>query len=107
MSEYGFKKYVKKQTEEAAFKHLIELKNKPGKHTKMVDLNYIIQEYLLDGNRNTEISKLIFKARGRNLKTLENTQDGNMKTLCVLAVRRIDNQTINCFLALGLVSQMK
>ena len=70
MSEYGFKKYVKTQTKEATFKHLIELKNKPGKHTKMVDLNYselCIQEYLLDGNRNTEISKLIFKARGRNL----------------------------------------
>ena len=26
-----------------------------------------MQEYLNDGNRNTRISKLIFKARGRNL----------------------------------------
>ena len=41
MSKYSFKKYVKTQTKEAAFKHLIELKqNKTGKHTKMVNLNY-------------------------------------------------------------------
>ena len=27
-----------------------------------------MQEYLLEGNRNTKLSKLIFKARGRNLE---------------------------------------
>jgi hypothetical protein len=35
MSEYSFKKYVKTKTREAAFKHLMELKNMPGKQTKM------------------------------------------------------------------------
>ena len=70
MSEYNFKKLVKEKTKEAAFKDLIGLKNMPGKHTKMVNLHYsdlCIQEYLLDGNSNTEISKIIFEARGRNL----------------------------------------
>jgi hypothetical protein len=27
-----------------------------------------MQEYLLEGNRNTKLSKLIFKARGKNLE---------------------------------------
>ena len=87
MSEYSFKKLVKEKTKQAAFKHLIGLKNKPGKHTKMVDLNYselCIQEYLLDGNTKTEISKIIFKARGRNLdiKEQENIETENELLSC-------------------------
>ena len=48
----------------------MEKKNEPGKQTKIAHLQYSkleLQEYLLDGNKNTEISKLIYKARGKNL----------------------------------------
>ena len=48
-------------------KYLMGEKNK---QTKISDLKYEkleMQEYLNDGNRNTRISKLIFKARARNL----------------------------------------
>ena len=86
MSEYIFKKYVKTKTREAAFKHLMELKNMPGKQTKMVNLKYselCIQEYLLDGNTNTEMSKLIFKARGRNLDIKEHKKWKYADNLCV------------------------
>ena len=101
MSEYGFKKYVKTQTKEAAFKHLMELKNKPGKHTKMVNLNYselCIQEYLLDGNSNTEISKLIFKARGRNLNIKEHKRWKYEDTLCVGCNEKneSENELLSC-----------
>ena len=64
----------------------MELKNTPGKQTKMVNLNYSklgIQEYLLDENENTEISKLIFKARGRNLDIKEHKRWKYSDNLCV------------------------
>ena len=101
MSEYGFKKYVKTQTKEAAFKHLIELKkNKPGKHTQMVNFNYselCIQEYLLEGNSSTEISKLIFKSKSRNVN-IKKTKDGNMKYLCVGCKEKSEseNELLSC-----------
>ena len=52
----------------------MEKKNEPGKQTKITHLQYNkleIQEYLLDDNKNTEISKLIFKAWGKNLEIKE------------------------------------
>ena len=70
LSTFKFKKIVNQKTNEAAFKYLEEKKNEPGKQTKIKQLKYEkleIQEYLLEGNRNTVLSKLIFKARGRNL----------------------------------------
>ena len=62
---------MKEKTAAAAFKYLMEIKNKQTKisHIKYDDLE--IQEYLVDCNRNTEISKFIFKARSMtlNIKT--------------------------------------
>ena len=66
MSEFRFKSIVKQKTVEAAFKYLMDQKNKPGKQTKIDNITYTnlcIQEYLLDGNSNTELARLIFKAR--------------------------------------------
>ena len=57
MSVYKFKKLVKQKTIEAAFEYLIKQKNS---QTKFKDIQYSkleIQEYLLEGNQNTEISK--------------------------------------------------
>ena len=70
LSTFKFKKIVNQKTNEAAFKYLEEKKNEPGKQTKIKQLKYEkleTQEYLPEGNRNTVLSKLIFKARGRNL----------------------------------------
>ena len=67
MSVYKFKKLVKQKTQEAAFEYLIKKKNG---QTKIQDVQYSkleIQEYLLEGNSNTEISKLIYKCRGKTL----------------------------------------
>jgi hypothetical protein len=67
MSVYKFKKLVKQKTIEAAFEYLIKKKNS---QTKIKDIQYSkleIQEYLLEGNQNTEISKLIYKCRGKTL----------------------------------------
>ena len=63
MSPYTFKKIVKEKVIQAGFKYLLEKKNEPGKQTKIAHLQYSkleLQEYLLDGNKNTEISKLIY-----------------------------------------------
>ena len=49
----------------------MEQKNKPGKHTKIQNIEYkelCIQEYLLEGNMNTEIYKLISKMREKTLE---------------------------------------
>ena len=68
MSKNRFKWLVKQKTEEAGFSYLIEEKNKQKKISNMKYVRLEMQEYLLEGNRNTKLSKLIFKARGRNLE---------------------------------------
>ena len=67
MSQYNFKKLVKEKTKEAGFKYLIEEKNR---QSKVCDIQYKcleIQEYLMEENKNTEISQIIFKLRGKTL----------------------------------------
>ena len=101
MSEYSFKKMVKQKTIDAAFKYLIEQKNKPGKQTKIANLQYnslCIQEYLLDGNRSTEISKIIFKARGRNIDIKEHKRWKYNDNICVGCNDNIEseNELLSC-----------
>ena len=70
MSVWCFKKLVKQKSKLAAFRYLLEKKNEPNKQLKISHILYEdleIQEYLLDGNRNTKISQLIFKARTKTL----------------------------------------
>jgi hypothetical protein len=62
MSKWKFKKLVKEKTLLAAFKYLTSEKNK---QTKIKQISYEkleIQKYLMDGNKNIETSKFIFKA---------------------------------------------
>ena len=71
MSKWSVKELVKSKTHEAAFSYLLTEKNK---QTKISHIQYSalrMQEYLLEGNTNTEMSKLIYKARGMclDLKT--------------------------------------
>ena len=75
---------MKQKTDEAGFKYLLRQKNK---QTKIADMNYEnleMQLYLNDGNRNHRISKLIFKARGRNLNTKMHKKWKYSDVICVI-----------------------
>ena len=92
MSNMKFKNIVKQKTEEAGFKYLLIEKNK---QTKIADLNYEnleMQEYLNDGNRNTRISKLIFKARGRNLNIKMHKKWKYSDAICVGAEKNYETE---------------
>ena len=67
MSKYTFKKLLKEKTKMAAFEYLEAQKNKQDKIKDIVYSKLEMQEYLADGERNIEISKTIFKARGKTL----------------------------------------
>ena len=48
----------------------MEKKNHPNKQTKIANLKYEkleMQDYLLDGNFNTQVSKVVYKARTQTL----------------------------------------
>ena len=90
LSPWSVKKLVKERTAAAAFKYLLEIKNKQTtiSHIKYDDLQ--MQEYLMDWNRNTEISKFRFKARSMtlNLKTQKSWKYSY--SLCVLCFKHWD-----------------
>ena len=67
LSDRKFKKLLKEKSKVAAFNYL---KKEHSKQTKIMDIQYDkleIQEYLLCGDRDMNISRLIFKARGLTL----------------------------------------
>ena len=68
MSKWSVKKLVNQKIADAAFEYLSEIQLKQSKisHIKYDEL--CIQEYLLVGNKNTEVSKFIYKA---SLMTLD------------------------------------
>ena len=95
MSTFTFKKIVREKVKLAGFQYLMEKKNEPGKQTKISHLQYKkleIQEYLMDGNQNTEISKLIFKARGKNLDIKEHKKWKYKDNLCIGCNTRIETE---------------
>ena len=67
ISQNNFKQLVKQKTEVAGFNYLIKEKNKQSKIANLEYSSLKMQECLLEGNTNTYISRLIFKARGRKL----------------------------------------
>ena len=107
MSDFKFKSLVKEKTKAAAFKYLMELKNLPGKNTKIKNINYKslgIQEYLLGGNENSEVAKVIFAARGRNLEIKEHKKWKYSDNICVGCDKEneSENELLSCP---GLVEQ--
>ena len=100
MSKYQFTKLVKRKITESAFKYLIDKKNQPGKQTKIEQVEYEnleIQEYLLEGNKNTELSQLIFKTRGKNLEIKAHKKWKYKDNICV--GRGIKDETEEEFLS--------
>ena len=71
------------KTSEAGFSYLINLKNK---QTKILNIQYSdlrIQEYLLEGNMNTELAKVIFKARAKCLDIKSHKQWKYKDDVCI------------------------
>ena len=67
LSDSGFKRLLKEKVKNAAFTYLIKEK---GKQSKILEIKYEkleIQEYLLRGDRDINVSKCIFEARGNTL----------------------------------------
>ena len=67
MSKRKFKKLVKKNVKKEAFKYLNDQKSTQSKTEKIGYQKLEIQDYLIDENCNTKLSKLIFKARTKML----------------------------------------
>ena len=92
MSKFSFKKLVKQKVAEAAFKYLIEEKNKQSKISNIRYTKLEMQKYLLEGNRNIEISKLVFKARGRTLDIKTNKKWKYDDVICIGCGENIETE---------------
>ena len=71
MSKLSINKLVKQQTTNAAFKYLTDIQIKQSKISCIKYDDLQIHEYLLDRNRNIDLSNFIYKARSMtlNIKT--------------------------------------
>ena len=67
LSKNSFKKVIKDRVKVAAYSYLISEQEKQSKITDIKYQKLEMQAYLADGSRDTRLSKLIFKARGRTL----------------------------------------
>ena len=92
MSNSKFKQIVKQKTEEAGFKYLLKEKMK---QKKIAELNYnslSMQEYLVDGSKSNRISRLIFKARGRNLEIKAHKKWRYEDDICVGCGKNVETE---------------
>ena len=67
MSKTGWKKLIKEKTRLEAFKFLESEKSKQSKICEISYKRLEMQEYLLLGDRNPKVSKVVFKARSKTL----------------------------------------
>ena len=67
MSDFKFKKLLKEKMKISAFEYLKVQQNKQEKIRKIKYEKLEMQEYLAEGDRNNNVSKIIFKARGMTL----------------------------------------
>ena len=67
MSKYGFKKLLKEKTTCAEFMYLTGQKISQKKTSDIKYSKLEMKTYLADGDRNTKLTKLVFKARGKTL----------------------------------------
>ena len=67
MSKFSFNKLLKEKVKVAAFSYLNIEKSKQEKIKNIMYSNLEMQEYLADGDRNINVSKVIYKARGSSL----------------------------------------
>ena len=67
MSDFRFKKLSKEKMKIAAFEYLKTQQNKQDKIKNIEYEKFEMQDYLPEGDRNNEVSKDIFEARGMTL----------------------------------------
>ena len=67
MSKFSFSQILKKRMKIAAFAYLKAQQQKQDKIKSIVFTKLEMQDYLANGDRNINVSKLIFKARGNPL----------------------------------------
>ena len=67
MSVWSFKKLVRFKTKEAGLKYLLGEKERQSKTVQIQYKELAIQEYLVDGHCNKDLSQLIFKARSQTI----------------------------------------
>ena len=93
MSKNKFKRYVKKNMDNAAFEYLEEQKNK---HSKVKDIKYIkleIQSYIVTENLTNVEIYTIFALRSRMTKVKKNfSNQFNNNLLCKLGCSDMDSQ---------------
>ena len=82
MSKFSFKKLLKDKINCAAFSYLEEQKTKQKKIKNIVYSKLEMQEYLVDGDRDTRVSKMIYKARGKTLDIKLHKKWKYSDTLC-------------------------
>ena len=65
--KFSFKKLLREKTKVVALKYLNLEKSKQSKVLGIQFEKLVMQENLLNGDRNSKVSKLIFKAKNQNL----------------------------------------
>ena len=83
MGNWNFKNLVKEKTKLAAFEYLIKHQKKQTKIDHIEYFGLEMQEYLLSGNKNTELSKVIFKARSNTLDVKINKRWKYEDVMCI------------------------
>ena len=84
---------VKSQTEEAGFRYLFKEKNKQNKISQIQYKQLKMQDYLLNGNKNTGLAKLIYKARGKTLDIKSQKKWKYKDDLCVGCSQNIESES--------------
>ena len=82
MSKFTFKKLVKEKIKSAAFVYLEEQKNKQEKIKDIPYSKLEMQTYLADGDKNINVTKVIYKARGKTLDVKLQKKWKYSDTLC-------------------------
>ena len=102
MSKWKFSKLVKQRISVAAFDYLIKQKNK---QEKIKDIQYSelkLQDYLMEGNKNINTSKFIFKAGAKTLD-IKNKKRWKYTDKCVVVVVSGKKLEVKLYLAIFLV----
>ena len=83
LSKWRVKKLVREKTSKAAFNYLMEIKKTQSKISNLQYDSLEIQEYLVAGNINTQLSIIIFKARSLTLDIKLHKKWKFKDTVCV------------------------
>ena len=98
LSKWSARKIVKQKVTDAAFEYLQEEKNKQTKISNLIYDKLELKEYLRDGNKNNDLSKVIFRARSLTLDIKLHKRWKYQDTICVGCGEREEsgNELLTC-----------